>query len=59
MYELTRESTPPARVRLVYNLQFQFGPAADDNPARFYNKVADRQDHACGVTSEVAEDPDD
>jgi alkyldihydroxyacetonephosphate synthase len=27
MYELTRESTPPASVRLVDNLQFQFGLA--------------------------------
>ena len=27
MYDLTRESTPPASVRLVDNLQFQFGLA--------------------------------
>ena len=27
MYELTREGTPPASVRLVDNLQFQFGQA--------------------------------
>src|SRR5205814_6202314 len=27
MYDLTREATPPASVRLVDNLQFQFGLA--------------------------------
>jgi alkyldihydroxyacetonephosphate synthase len=43
MYELTRESTPPASVRLVDNLQFQFGlalkPKSDDALAKLKSRI--------------------
>jgi alkyldihydroxyacetonephosphate synthase len=43
MYELTREATPPASVRLVDNLQFQFGlalkPKSDDALANLKSRI--------------------